>query len=453
MKSLFAFLLLTVLFAGCSTHSGEKGNESVVAVVNGKEITRREVDFFYQRNPVASKDTTVVLNQRRNILGGLVRAELLAQQAEELKLDKSPEFVLAMHDARRRVLAGLAEEKLTESVQPVSAQDAERFIAQNTYAFSQRKLIVYDEVLISGVDLPLLESLDAQAEKGASLSQLVAAVNAKGVPFRQIRRTLSTDQIAPPITNVLMRVRPNVPAVVRVGDRVSIILVVRTVVPVPLEGKIAMQAASSMLQTGQRNGMVAAKMREKLDDAKITYFGEFSASAVAADSAGLAKNVLPLPAPDPDRVRDISTHRFRLAVSLAVSIFGAMLLFVFSKTIVAGKVWTPRLWPMQKNSDTSAGYEFDVYAVSAKVKLILFVAAVLGVLLIGYQFILIRGEVPVQMMIYAIVAGIVAALGGSFVFSLSALRQLTTKFRWFLLWGSLLSILVAVLVTMRVVFL
>ena len=122
MKSFFVFFLFAFVIAGCSPHAGDGSDGRVAAVVNGVEITQREVDFLYQRASAPGASESVKRDQRRSILAGLVRAELLAQQAAKMKLDQSPEFPIALYNARRGVLAGLAEAKIVSTAKPLSQE-------------------------------------------------------------------------------------------------------------------------------------------------------------------------------------------------------------------------------------------------------------------------------------------------------------------------------------------
>lgn len=447
MRPLFAVILFAVLITGCSKHSGDGDSGRIAAVVNGVEITQREVEFLYQRSAVPGADEAVARNQRRSILAGLVRAELLAQQAEKLKLDKSPEFPLAMHDARRKVLAGMAQEKLVSDVQPVIPDMVRRVIDENPNLFAARKLLVFDEVLISGVNVPLLESLNASAGKGASLAELLDAVKAKGVEFQRSTKTVTSDQMQPAILKVLLGSRPNVPVVMRVEDKFSMILVLHTVTPVPVEGRAAAITATNLLQSQLRNAALSQKMSGVLDASAITYFGEYK-----PDSSDAKKGLAALPAPNAERAKGVMTHRIRLAVTQAVAFMGAMLLLFISKTILSGQVWKPRLWPARKNADAPVTYDYDVFDAPPGVKLILFVFAVLGVVVAAFQFVLLWEELPFWMIGLGVVTGIVAGLGVSRVFALPALKQWAMKLRWLFLVCFASMIIVALLVTMRIIY-
>ncbi len=273
MKSLSATCLFVLALAGCSPNNGGGGDGRVTAVVNGVEITRREVDFLCRRPALRDSDGVA---ERQRVLSLLVRKELLAQHALALKLENSPDFIVAMYEARRNVLAGMAERHIAAQSEKVLPESVEKIVAANPRFFSQRKLLVYDQVVIPSVDEPLLTSLNNDAESGASLEQLLNRINAKKIPFRRTMQALTTDQIDPGIFSVLSTSRLKKPRIVRIETKFSMILVLRATVPMPLDGDAAIQAAADMLNEQQRKMEVSKTLTKALDSAKITFFGEFA---------------------------------------------------------------------------------------------------------------------------------------------------------------------------------
>ena len=179
MNSFFYLLLLAFTIVGCSPEPEKKDAGRTAATVNGVEITQREVTSLYERTAAPGVSEEARRNQERAILAGLVRGELLAQKAVAERLDRTPEFVLTLHEARRQVLAGLAEKSMLASLKPLSDEALQSVVKQNPLIFGERKLLVYEQVLMPVVDVPFLQSLNDAAGKGASLSQLVDSIKAK----------------------------------------------------------------------------------------------------------------------------------------------------------------------------------------------------------------------------------------------------------------------------------
>ena len=455
MRSLLFLLFLALTIAGCSPHTGNGVDSRVAATVNGVEITQREVNFLYQRTAPQGADESVARNQRRTILAGLVRAELLAQQATKMKLDQSPDFLLAMHDARRRVLAGLAEEEIASTARQVSPETIKTIISNNPNLFAQRKLLVYDEILIQGVNVPFLQSLNASVAKGASLTALLDMVQAQKMPFRRAVRTLTTDQIEPAIVTVLSNARANVPVVIRVEDKFSMILLLHTIVPVPLEGPAAEQTAANLVNNQQRTIAFSNKMKAVVDAAKITYFGEYKPDAPGAKGNLQA---VALPTPDPSRIQSQFRHQIAGVVSICLSFTAAMLLLFASKSLLSGTLWFPKLWPAPRRNaptDKSATFIYHEHRVSLLVQLALFLVAGLSFIAIGYNLLLLWNILAFWMIVCSIIAGLFIGKGASHLFVRSGLYRLTEKmrkYRWLpiMLFSGLL-LAGGLLVTMRIV--
>jgi len=289
MKSWIVFSIFLLPLAGCSPDAGKEKGERVSAVVNDVEITRREVDFLSRGPVLAGADGEA---ERQRVLSLLVRKELLAQKALEMKLDNSPDFIVAMYEARRKILAGMAEKHVATQAAKVSLEAAGKVVAKNPRFFSERTLLVYDQVVIPGVDEQLLNSLNSSADRGASLEQLLKKVSAKKMPFSRTMQALTTDQIDLGIFNVLSTLRLNKPQLARIGEKFSMILVLRAKVPMPLKGEAANQAAAEILNEQHRRMELLKTLTTSLDSAKIAFFGEF---ASAKSDTSLHKAVLDLP--------------------------------------------------------------------------------------------------------------------------------------------------------------
>ncbi len=437
------FVFLTFIIAGCSQHAAENSGDRVAAVVNGVEITQREVDAFYKQaaSPGASESTRRA--QRRMILAKMVQAELLAQEGAKMKLDKSQEFLITVHEARRRVLAGLAEKEIFSTAKPVSPATFQKMFADNPMVFAARKLFVYEEVLFSGVNVSLLQSLDGKIGKGSSLKELLDEITLRGIPFRRTIKTATTDQIEPAILKVLSNATPKVPAVVQMSDKYSMILMLHMILPAPLEG----QAAVNQVNARQRNLAFEQKMKDLVDASKITYLGEFK------PGAQLKPDGVTLPTGDPARLAAKRLRHILFAGSLAISFVAAMLLLSVSMSILKGTLWLPQFWPVRKKDIPSnqPGFQYEVYRAKPLVKLILFLVALLSVSVLGYHVSLLWDIISFWMIAAAIIGGILVGAVGSRLFTLPFLRRLIQTFRWVPVAVFILLLVIELLETIRII--
>ncbi len=446
MRCFFYFLLIAFAVAGCSPHPADTSQKRVAAVVNKVEITNLEVNSLYERSVVRSVSGDVARNQKRNILAGLVRAELLAQQAVQQNLDKSPEFTLLLHEARRQVLAGMLQQSLTSATKPLEIETVRDIISQNPNLFAERKLLVYEEVVMPVVNVPLLLSLNVRVGKGATLDQLVDEIKAKKMQFRRVTLTQSTDQLDPVIVKVLTRSKPDVPVVTRVQDKFAMILMLHNAVPIPLTGEAAEQVARNIANAQINNIALQNKLKDALDRAKITYFGEY-----AQDTS--RKKGVALPLPDAALADKMNSYGVILAVSITAAYAFAMLLFSASMRMLLGRVWLPRFWPAPKVQAVEPEVDLWLpeYRASFYVKFFLFCCAVVSVFMLGRQLLQVWTILEVWMVIASIATGVLLGIGLSHLFARSPLRNWTKGLRWVPVVFFTLSLAIAVVVTLRFV--
>ncbi|WP_165498844.1 EpsD family peptidyl-prolyl cis-trans isomerase [Chlorobium sp. N1] len=382
-------LLFLAVLGGCSSPATPASSSRVAASVNGVEITAREVDFLYERGADPGASEADRLNRRRMILGGLVRSELLAQKARASKLDRTPEYILSMHTAERGVLASMAERRLQDGVESVSPEEARRVVTANPSSFAERKLLVYDEVLLPDVDLPFLDSLNAMAGRGASFEALMRRVSSRKKAYRRTKRALASEQVQPAILKVLLAQKPERPLVARVEDRFAMILVLHSVTSAPITGETAVRAASGSLGSARRKAAVSRGVAEALDGAKIDYFGEFAPDA--------RRDSLLAALPEPSEAR-IGFRRHRLLkAGLALSgVFGVgVLLLVSLLGIGRGAPWSP--FPGAHSGKGAGMRAIEKYLVERPVlsplqRVLLFAVSVSGLALLGFQLLLVWGS-------------------------------------------------------------
>ena len=437
MKSLFYFLLLSFTISGCSSEPEKKDVGRIAAVVNGVEITQREVSAIYDRTASPAISGDVRRNQERAILAGLVRGELLAQKAVTEKLDRTPEFLLMFHEARRQVLAGLAEKSMLASVKPLSDEALQSVVKQNPLIFSERKLLVYEQVLMPVVDVPFLQSLNVAAGNGATLSQLVDSIKAKNLKFQQVTQTQSTDQMQPAIARILSNAKPNVPILMRVEDKFAMVLMLRSAVPIPLVGEAALQTARNITSSQLRNQEFGKKMKAVVDASKITYFGAFAPGALAKKGAG---QLVQLPTADTKMLVQKESQSIKIAIALGVAYTFAVLLLTFWMRLFLGRFWLPFMSHKTKNVKSveveghSEDHQDEIlhsgYKLPPYIKLFLFFDAAGAVLTLSYQMMFIWSRTPEWILALSLLSGLLIGVVFSRIFSFTPVRKLTQNMRF-----------------------
>lgn len=439
------FLILSYALAGCAHDSG-KGidNSGVAAVVNGVEITSREVDYFYRRAAAPGMSDKESANLKRRILADLVRTELLAGKGHEMRLDKSPDYSLALYASQKNVLAGLTENQLVEAgASEVSAGQAQNVVQNNPNLFAGRKLFVYDEVMIASGDVPLLESLDVMVQKGATLSQLLDVLKAKKILFKKTVKALPSEKIPPPVLTIFQSIKPDVPQVVNTKSKVSLLLVLHDAIPAPLEGESAIRAAKSMIMAQRKGQALSKAMGSLVDGAKITYYGDYAKPV----NDKKAPDVLPVP--DHSRV----TKKLYKALTLGGILAGSFVLTILALTALMrtlySKAWLPKLWPLWGAKKMERPYESARHRVPLSYRFYLFVMAILIAGALGVEVVVLWGMLPLWGLFAGVVGGALVGVLASRVYQYGFLSASSRK-GYSLLVGILTApILVSALVILR----
>lgn len=338
-KHLFFLIAWLITLTGCSQHSASNNDNRVAAVVNGVEITNRQVDYYYSKSSRPGISTKEAAILKRRILADLVRLELISEKAKEMKLDQSPDYAMDLYMTQKKVLASLAQKKFSEKSQKTTPQEADMLVKNNPALFSGRHAFVYDEILISGFNMALLESLDAMAEKGATKNQLLNELNSKKTAFRETLRMQYSEQVPKPILSIVSGLKPGKPQVVNLGNKLSMLLVLHEAIPSPLTGEQARNIAGRMIIQSRSQAAIKDELSKLVDNSKITYAKEYLKKI---DSNDKQSDILK---PNTERVTKKTSKTALLGGMYAITFVLAVLAMTAGMRAIADdRVWLPRLW-------------------------------------------------------------------------------------------------------------
>lgn len=116
-----------------------------VARVNGREISVHQFHHVTRLAGTAAASE----GQRREWAGKLVDRELAVQQALAEELDRQPDVMLRLDEARRDVLARAYAERIAATRLPPTRADASRFFADHPELFAKRRIFHMHEVVVT----------------------------------------------------------------------------------------------------------------------------------------------------------------------------------------------------------------------------------------------------------------------------------------------------------------
>jgi EpsD family peptidyl-prolyl cis-trans isomerase len=194
-------LALALLLSGCGQAPLDSGQ--VLARVDGEEISVHQLDLALQRtragNPAAA-DPEALLEK-------LVDRQLALRQALTLKLDRRPDVMLRLEEARRDVLAAAYAEEVAARHQPPDEQAAASFYAEHPALFAERKVYRLRELSVPR-DAPALAELKARLERKEDFDQVLDWLRRQPGNFGDQMALRAAEQLPIEVVTQLTRVKP-----------------------------------------------------------------------------------------------------------------------------------------------------------------------------------------------------------------------------------------------------
>lgn len=160
--------ILLILLAACSNEA-PKGQ--VIARVNGTEITRRELmaEMRARNMPADPQGRT----HERLLLEQIIDRKLIAAQAREALVERSPEFQISRRRGDEIALADILLQRLGTRIAVPNARMVERYIAENPYMFELRMIVVVDRLVVDSKNARNVSQLRASGDLDAIQAMLL----------------------------------------------------------------------------------------------------------------------------------------------------------------------------------------------------------------------------------------------------------------------------------------
>ncbi len=272
LRYLTSCALALFVLGGCDKKVGGQ----VVAVVNGQEITRQELNAeLGNANLPAGADRDRVMNQ---VLQQVIDRKLLIAKAKEQGLDKSPAYLAQVQRAQDAALVQMLAGNLAKSIKVPDSAATESFIASTPTLFGERKRYQLDQIVFTAGNDPALAT---KLKPAKTMAEVEAVLKAAGIEYQRAKGQLDTATVPPPIAARIAALPPGEPFLVPQNGRV-IASVISSTEAAPVSGAQAQPVAVELLRRQAVDQALRKQVEQARAAAKIEYQPGFSAPKPAA---------------------------------------------------------------------------------------------------------------------------------------------------------------------------
>jgi peptidyl-prolyl cis-trans isomerase C len=174
---------------GCGgSHEGSRSSQ-VVATVNDQEITVMQLNQLVRTSHVRE----VTPENRRSALQSLTDEALLVQAAIKSNIDRDPQFVQALEQARRRLLVQHFAERAVYPKTPISSDEITEYYRREPLLFSNRREFHLTTFLADQADLT--PKVSAELNSVSSVEQLRAVLDAHAIKYATEMVSVQPEQL------------------------------------------------------------------------------------------------------------------------------------------------------------------------------------------------------------------------------------------------------------------
>lgn len=275
--------ILPLFFIGCGKK--DKVATQTVAIVDGEEISVHQINTVLSKvNGVSPESLPKV---KREILEGLVEQQLAINLATSTKLDRSPEVVSAIENAKREIIARAALEHIRNAQPKPTDEEVNAYFTAHPELFSQRRVFNLQEIAFDKAT-PNLSGIRSKVAAAKSIEEVAEWLTQQGIGFKPSAGTRGAEQIPLEVLPTLHQFKDGQMGLIE-GNEAHFVMRVAASKSMPITEAQA-QPRIKVFLANQR-GAEAIK-REKTAmrvKAKVEYLGEFAGGEAAFKAEAEAK--------------------------------------------------------------------------------------------------------------------------------------------------------------------
>ena len=254
---MLASAVFALALAGCNKASVEPSQ--VIARVNADEISVHQLNFALGQ---ASK-ATISNSERDALVEKMIDRQLLQQQTLQQKLDRRPEVMVRLEEARLDILAAAYAEEVSGKLAAPDEGMAAKYFAEHPALFAGRKVYRLREISIpedSPENVSSIAEAEARFNRKAALADVIAWLQRQPGRFFEQLTMRPAEDLPIEVADGLARLQRGDTFVLRL-PRSLVIYEIQSFEAAPLTWKTAAPSIKIYL----KNRQAAVSVREELD--------------------------------------------------------------------------------------------------------------------------------------------------------------------------------------------
>lgn len=268
---LSALMAIVAALSACGDADGRKTSGQIAAIVNGEEISVHRVNGAIARSDDSPSGEAG--QAAAQALQEVIDQELLVRKALDAKLDRDPQVMQAIEDAKRQILARAYIDRTVTAASPESQEEIRTFYRENPALFERRRIYRVNELVVTAPQ-EKLGALKASAAGAKSLEEMAQWLKSQKLPFDLVTTRRPAEKIRMDILPRLFEMRDGQIAVFSTSRGASVVQLVQFE-EAPLSEQQAAPIIERFLLNRKRLELARAEVRKLREKAKIEYVGEF----------------------------------------------------------------------------------------------------------------------------------------------------------------------------------
>ena len=279
--------IAALALTACGGGGDAKKPTQVAAKVNKDEITVHQVNAALPRlnNPTEAQAKAA----GKQVLERLVDQQLFIQKAEEAKLDRDPQIMTAIENAKREILARAYLERVMSSATKANPDSIKDFYGKHPELFSERRVYRLAELAVQ-VQGDAAAKLRDSLKDMKSLNDVINYAKANNLQYKANNSVRAAEQLPMEFVTRIAKLKDGEIVAIPGAGGMAIVQIAASQSQ-PLDEKQATPFIEQFLQNKIRMELAQSELKALRTAAKIEYMGDFVKSAAEAAAAAAAPAV------------------------------------------------------------------------------------------------------------------------------------------------------------------